>query len=130
MDLEPGMREAQERFARVLDLGTRLALVLLVAGFALYVSGLLPPQVPLAELPSLWRLPLREYLAASGAPTGWGWLALSGRGDYLNYYAVGLLCSIVLLGFLRALPVLPRRYAAIAALQVVVLLAAASGLLR
>lgn len=130
MDLEPGMQRAQELFARWLDVATRIALALLVAGFAVYVSGLAPAQVPLADLPTLWRLPLRDYLAASGVPTGWGWLALSGRGDYLNYYAIGLLCCIVLLALLRALPVLPRRYAAIAALQVVVLLAAASGLLR
>ena len=125
--------EAQRTFARWVDAGTRVAFVLLAAGFAAYVTGVLPPLVPIPALTTLWRLPLAEYLAASGAPTGWAWLAHAGRGDYVNYLGITLLTSIVIAAYVRVLPMLARRaraFAAIAALEVLVLLAAASGLLN
>lgn len=133
MELKPDMERAQLVFARWLDVGTKIGFVLLVAGFAVYLSGLLPPQVPLAELPKLWGLPLAQFVAASGAPTGWQWLALAGRGDYFNFFGIALLASIVVAAYLRVLPLLARRervLALIAALEIVVLLAAASGLLN
>jgi hypothetical protein len=124
---------AQQAFARWVSAGTRIALAMLVGGYALYVAGLLQAHVPPEALSRLWHLPLKDYLAASSAPTGWGWLALAHRGDYFNYLAIGLLCSIVMLAYLRVLPMLARTaraHALIAALELVVLLAAASGLLH
>jgi hypothetical protein len=125
--------QAQRIAARWFDRGTRFALALLIAGFFAYVTGWLPPQLPPAELARLWHLPLREFLAASNAPTGWAWLALAGRGDYFNVIGIALLASIVAATYLRILPGLARRariYAAIAALEILVLLVAASGLLN
>jgi hypothetical protein len=124
---------AQRLFARWLDAGTKIALALLVAGFLAYVTGLLPAHLPPEELAKIWNLPLQAYLAASDAPTGWDWLALAGRGDYVNYIGIVLLASIVAATYLRILPVLARHaraHALIALLEVVVLLAAASGLLN
>lgn len=123
---------AQQLFARWLDAGTKIAFLLLAASFLAYVTGLLPAQLPPEELAKLWGLPLREFVAAAGAPTGWGWLELWARGDYVNYFGMVLLASIVMAAFLRVLPLLARHdrsFAAIAALEIVVLLAAASGLL-
>ena len=113
--------------------GLEIGLALLAAGFAAYVGGVLPPQVSFEDLPKLWGLPLAQFVAASGAPQGWAWLGLAGRGDYFNYFGVVLLVSIVLAAYLRILPLLvprERAYALIAALEIVVLLAAASGLLN
>ena len=124
---------AQASFARWVDIGTRLGLALLAAGFAAYVSGLLPPHVPLEVLARSWQLPLPEFIAATGAPTGWQWLALAGRGDYVNFAGIAVLASIIIAAYLRILPLLARRnraYAVIAALEIVVLLVAASGLLN
>jgi hypothetical protein len=129
----PPVDEAQKIAARWIDWGTRIALVLLVTGFFAYVTGIVPPHVAPADLARLWGLPLREFLAASNSPSGWGWLALASRGDYLNVTGVAVLASIVLATYLRILPVLASRarvYAAIAALEILVLLAAASGLLN
>ena len=83
MDVE----EAQKSFARWVDAGTKLGLALLIAGFAAYVSGLLPARIPLGELARSWHLPLPQFIAATGAPTGWQWLLLAGRGDY--FFAPG-----------------------------------------
>ena len=126
------VEEAQIIFARWLDAGTKLGLALLVAGFVAYVFGLVPPHLPLEALSRYWGLPLPQFLEAARAPTGWGWLALSMRGDYLNMIGIALLASIVALSYLRILPLLAvreRAFALIAALEIVVLLAAASGLL-
>lgn len=119
----------QRIYARWVDMGTRLGFVVLIVSFLIYVSGLLDPGVPPQELMRLWGLPVDRYVAAIGAPTGWGWLALLAKGDYLNYLGVALLASVTIAAYARIVPVLlahgERLRAAIAALQVFVLVVAA-----
>ena len=123
----------QQVYARWLDWGTRLSLAVLVAAFLAYVFGLTPAALPLAEMPRFWTLPLERYLALSGAPTGWGWLAMLDKGEYQNLAGVALLGLVTVVCYLRVLPLLlarrERLQAAIVAAQVLVLLVAASGLL-
>jgi len=135
MELDPAELDRVQRvFARCLDIGTKIGFALLVGAFAAYVSGLLPPQVPFADLPGLWGQPVGRYLDMTGAPTGWGWIRLLGTGDYLNLAVIALFPSVSIVCYLRILPALlaqgDRLYALIAALQIAVLLAAASGLLH
>jgi hypothetical protein len=115
-------------YARWLDRMVRVAFLVATATFLLYVLGVLQPAVPLDQLPALWRLPLDEYLARSGAPTGWSWLPLITRSDYLNLAAVALFALMTLVCYLRVILLLPRLPALLAAAQVLVLLAAISGL--
>jgi hypothetical protein len=127
------VEKAQQSFARWVDIGTRLGLALLVAGFAAYAGGLLPPHLSLTELARSWHLPLAQFAAATGAPKGWQWLQLAGRGDYFNFVGIVLLASIIIAAYLRVLSLLARKdraFAVIAALEIIVLLAAASGLLN
>lgn len=123
----------QQVYARWLDWGTRLSLAVLVAAFLAYVFGLTPAALPLDEMPRFWRLPLERYLALSGSPTGWGWVAMLDKGEYQNLVGVALLGLVTVVCYLRVLPVLlarrERLQAAIVAAQVLVLLLAASGLL-
>ena len=131
--MDVGERDAwlQERYARWVDALTRVAFVLAVAGFAAYLFGRPAPFIPIEELPRLWNLPLAEYLARTGAPTGWGWLGLLGRGDYLNYLGLALFALVALVCDLAIIVPLLRRgerlLAALVAAQVVVLAVAASG---
>jgi len=122
----------QRIYARWLAIGTRIGLAWLVVSFALYMLALLDPHVPHSELPRLWRLPVGEYVAASGAPTGWDWIALLHRGDYLNFIGVALFAGVSILCYARIVPTLiasgERGRALIAVLQIAVLLAALSGL--
>ena len=118
------MRE-QHIYARWLDIGTRIAFVALALGFLAYVLGLLEPLVAPQDLVRLWSLPVDRYVAATGAPTGWGWLQFLGRGDYVNFLGVAALASITLVCYARIVPVLPRLHAALAIIQIAVLLAAA-----
>jgi hypothetical protein len=121
------------RYALWLDWGTRLGLVVLVLGFAAYVLGFTTPLVPPEQLPQLWNQPVAIYLEKSGTPTGWGWLALVGKGDMLNLVGIALLASCSLPPLLSLIPLyLQRRdyaYVGICAAIVLVLVLAASGIL-
>lgn len=128
-----GRGEPQAVYARLLWWSSGASLALLVVAFVLYAAGLLPPRVAMAELPRVWRLPAAQVAPVVGYDM-WGWLAQLHRGDALNLLGIALLsiCSLVpLVGVIvQYLRRGDRLYAALAALQVVVLLAAASGLIR
>jgi hypothetical protein len=123
------MNREQEVYARWLDWGTRLALAVLIASFLAYALALFDPLLPPQELPKLWAFPVDHYIAASGAPTGWGWLQLLHKSDYLIFVAVAVLGLLTVVCYARIIPVLLNQKetwrALIAVLQVIVLLAAA-----
>jgi hypothetical protein len=137
--IEPDSENAQlqnfeaSHYALLLEWGSRVGLVLLVVGFAAYVMGFVTPLVSLHDLPQIWNQPVAVYLQTTGTPTGWGWLALVGKGDVLNLVGIAILsgCSAPpLLGLVWLY--LKRRdyvYAGICAAIVLVLVLAASGLL-
>ncbi len=91
-----GVSAEQLRYASVLDYGMKAGLLMLIAGFAVYVCGLLPAHVPLEALPRLWGLPVDDYLRESGTPSGWAWLPLLARGDMLVIAAIALLAGVSL----------------------------------
>jgi hypothetical protein len=122
----------QATYARWLDVATRIGFAVSLAAFLVYVSGVVEPFVPLERLPQLWGLPAARYAEATGAPGGWGWLALLGRADYLNLAAVALFGLVTLVCYARIVPLLlaagERLQAWIALAQVLVLAAAAAGI--
>lgn len=123
--------QEQQVYARWLDWGTRIGLAALVASFFAYALGLLRPLVHLEYLPELWSLPLEEYLAHSGAPTGWAWVTRLAHGEPLCLAAIAVLSAVTLACYLRLLVRQwrsgARLHAGIALAQVVVLVAAMSG---
>jgi hypothetical protein len=123
----------QEFYARWLGAATLIAFAAALVAFVLYAGGILPSFVPLDALPALWRLPVGEYLARTGEPTGWGWLRLLGYADYLSLACVALIAAVTLICYLAVLPMLlrlgDRWQAALVAAQVIVLLVASSGAL-
>ena len=123
----------QERYARLLDILTRVAFAGSAIAFVLYLAGAPLPLIPPDDLPMLWSLPLEDYLALSGAPTGWAWLELLEHADYLCLAGLALFPCVVLLCDLAVLAPLVRRrerlMAALVAAQAAVLLVAASNVL-
>jgi hypothetical protein len=131
----PALPEATREqivFAAILRAGTGLSMTALVAGFLLYIGGLVPPLVPIAELPRYWGLSAPRYLAATGLPRGWGWVALVRHGDILNFLGIAMLAGLTIVCYLAVLPAFLRKgdtvYSAIVVLELAVLLLAASGL--
>ena len=116
---------AQRLYAHWVETGTQIGLAVLVATFLAYALGLAAPYVSLDELPRLWNLPVDRYLAATGAPGGWGWLGHVDRIDYMSYVGIILLALLSLLSYVRLLSALLASgewlYAAMAAAQLLVL---------
>ena len=127
-------------YAGILAKGMYLGLGLLVVTFTLYLTGILQPGIPIEELPRLWTLSAHEYLEVINhdflhrpeVVTGWGWVALLGMGDFLNFVGIALLAAVTIVCYMGILPRLFRKkdwiYAIIATLEIIVLVLAASGL--
>lgn len=126
--------DAQHVYARWLELGSRTIFALALVSLVVYATGLLAPAVPLDQLPRLWSLPAAQYLREAGLPGGWGWLRLVRFGDYLNLLPIALFSVLSLVCSARVVPAFARSgertQAWLAALQVVILLAAASGVVH
>lgn len=131
MNLPPNDVRAQEVYARWLNIATRTTFAASLVAFLLYASGALSPLIPLESLPSLWGLPVSEYLRRTGAPSGWHWLAMLDRAEYLALASIALLPLVTLICYLRLVPTFAalgeRQQTAFALAQVIVLMAAASG---
>lgn len=130
---EPRAPPENAIYARWLSFGVGAGFAALVASFVLYLTRLLPPGIPPERLPQYWGLPVTEYVALTGAPTGWGWIFRLGEGDLLNFLGVAVLAITTVFCQARVLPHFActgqRSLALIALAQVALLAAAASGLL-
>ena len=132
MELKPGGDDVARAYAKWLRRGTFAGVAVLVAGFAAYVLGMVP-HVPMEHLPSLWEQPASQYLERAQLRPGWHWATLLHRSDMLVVAGIALLatCSVAsLAAAIRAFRASGERaFMAICALQILVLLLAASGLL-
>jgi hypothetical protein len=120
-------------YANILVIGVWAGIFILVATYAIYLSGILPSHVEMSIIPTLWGKGVGEYLEITHSPHGWGWVSLLTKGDFLNYIGLALLalmtivCYLVLVrGYIRQKNWL---FTVIALLEIVVLSVAASGLL-
>ena len=124
---------AQLRYADTLFYGALLGFVTMLVTYALYVFGVLTPQIPLDEMPRLWSQSAAAYRAAGNIPQGWGWLALVGKGDMCNFIGIAFLAALTIVCFVQlAISLLRQKQwimAIIAILEVLVLSLAASGVL-
>lgn len=125
--------EEQRLYADWLDRGMKIGFVMLVATFAGYLLGLFEPHVPVRDLPDVWRLSAREYLEMTGVGTGWSWLALVHKGDFMNFVGIAFLSAVTIACYIRVIPLFLKSgdkvYAGITAVTALVLILAASGLL-
>ena len=133
--------EEQLLYANILSKGMLVGLVLLFVTFALYVFGIMPAAVPLDEIANYWNQPVHDYLVAINTnflhlehlPTGWSWVKLIGKGDFINFIPVAILSGVTIICYSAIVPGLFKRgdkaYAYMALAEVAILTLAASGLL-
>lgn len=124
----------QIAYANMLQYCSWAGIGMLVLTFFLYVSGLIKSFVPPGDMPLYWSLSANEFLVATGAPMGWGWLGMLGYGDFLNLVGIAFLALLTILGYLvLLLPAYIRKkdvvYASIVIAEILVLGLAASGVL-
>ena len=124
--------DAQDHYARWLDVGTRIVFVFATVALVLYLTGVVPAFIPLEEVVRLWTLPADELRRAAHAPAGLEWLRFLHYGDYLNVLAIAGFSLLSLVCTARVVPAFlrsgERLHALLAALQVLVLLGAALNL--
>ncbi len=137
----PAADEEQLLYANILQVGMYIGLTLLLVTFALYTSGIVAPAVPVEQLPDYWTMNVHDYLEATNRDhlrhehpiTGWSWLGVLGKGDYLNFLGIALLSGVTIVCFVGIVPTLIRKgdraYVVMALLEVVILALAASGIL-
>jgi hypothetical protein len=122
----------QTAYADMLFYGCWIGLAVMLITYILYVSGIISPHVPLADMPQYWSRPAAQYLRNANVPTGWGWVNLLKEGDFLNFVGIVLLAGLSIVCYLRVIPSMFRKkdmvMAYIAVAEVVVLVFAASGI--
>lgn len=133
--------EEQLLYAGILEKGMFFGLVLMFITFALYLFGIMEPVVPLNEIANYWNQPVDKYLAAINSnflhwdhlPTGWAWLKLINRGDFINFIPIAILAGVTIPCYLAIAPGLFKKgdkaYGIMALAEVAILTLAASGLL-
>ena len=123
----------QERYARLLAVGTNAGLGMLVVLFAIYMLGVADPHVPHERLPDLWHLPADRFIELAQLEAGWGWVAQVRHADILTLLGIVTLafCSVPCL--VAVMPIYwasgQRMLFAVCVLEVAVITLAASGYL-
>ena len=124
----------QVKYANLLFLGAWISIFVMLITYILYVTGIISPYIPLNEIPHYWTMPVHDYVEQAKVPTGWAWVSLLGKGDFLNFAGIVLLASMTVICFLSTL--LPAYiksknwiFSTIVVLEVLVLCLAASGIL-
>jgi len=134
MSIKLKASEEQVAYAKLLDLGMKAGLIMLVISFIVYLFGILTPHIPVNDLPKYWSMPVKEYLKATNIHTGWSWIYLLGQGDFLNFVGIAFLSGVTIVCYMRIIPILFKKkdtvYAILAIIEVLVLTLAASGILK
>jgi uncharacterized membrane protein len=140
-ELTSAVPPEQLLYAKILASGMYTGLCILLLTFAIYLSGVVQPAIPIDRLPEFWTMDVAHYLEAVNTRylhhehllTGWAWLSVLEHSDYLNFVGIVVLSTVTLVCFLGIIPALLRKrdyaYAAIAVVEVVILTLAASGVL-
>ncbi len=126
--------EEQLAYAKLLDYGMKAGLLILVLTFIIYVLGLLPSHIPMDDISKYWSMSVHDYLKVTNIHTGWSWLYMLHRGDFLNFIGIAFLAGITVICYIRIIPIFLKKkdlvYAILAVLESLVLILAASGLLK
>ena len=123
----------QIRYAEWLRWSGWVGLGLLMGAFVLYAFGVIAPLIPVQQLPQVWSRPAGDLLQQIGSQAGWDWIFMVGKGDMLNLLGIAILAGCSVLPLLAVVGIYLRRgdrlFAALCALQVAVLVLAASGVI-
>ncbi len=126
--------EEQLAYASLLDLGMKLGLIGIIITFAVYIFGILPSFIPVEDLPRYWKLNVHKYLEVTGIQSGWAWIRNLSKSDFLNFLPIAFLAGLTVLCYIRVLPIFLKKrdtlYAFLVFLQILILLLAASGILK
>ena len=120
-------------YAKILEWGMYSGLLILFITYAIYVFGIMDPYIPLNKISNYWSMNVHDYLEHAGIKDGWAWLGMLKYGDFINFIGVAILAGVTIICYAAIVPTLLKNkdivYAILAVLEVVILGAAASGIL-
>ena len=123
----------QVLYAKLLELGMYIGLLILFITFALYAFGIMDPYISMDKISGYWKLNVHEYLEHAGIKDGWAWLGMLKYGDFINFIGIAILAGVTIICYAAIVPTLLKNndkvYAIFAVLEVIILGAAASGIL-
>jgi hypothetical protein len=124
----------QQRYATLLSWGSRSGLVILTVSFIAYVFGWLPAHIPLEQLPNHWILPSAEHVNLTNSPTGWKWLAMTHKGDFMGLFGIAWLSGCSLICLAAIIPIYSHRkdtvFVILCVAALLIQMLAASGILH
>ena len=120
-------------YAKLLEKGMYIGLLILLITFGLYAFGVMDPYIPLNKISKYWSMNVNDYLHHANIKAGWAWLGMLKYGDFLNFIGIAILAGVTILCYAAIVPTLlknkDRVYAVLALLEVIILTVAASGIL-
>lgn len=120
-------------YAKVLEKGMYIGLLILLITFGLYTFGVMDPYIPLNKLSNYWSMNVNDYLHHTNIKAGWAWVGMLKYGDFVNFIGIAILAGVTILCYAAIVPTLlknkDRVYAVLAILEVIILSVAASGIL-
>ena len=124
----------QIRYSNFLEKGMYLGLALLLLTFAVYVTGIVNPYLPMEDLPVHWTKNVHDYLEDAHIEPGWAWLSMVGYSDFLNFTGIALLAGITAVCYAVIIPILLKKkdvlFTILVLLEIAVLVVAASGIIE
>ncbi len=122
----------QVTYANLLFWGCWGSLALMALTYLVYISGIFEPHVPITQVTELWSQPVGTYLREGNVPQGWGWAALIGQGDFLNFIGIAILAGMTIICYIPLAITYAKKkdviYLSIAVAEILVLTVAASGI--
>jgi hypothetical protein len=126
-------RPEQLLYARILEKGMFLGLLILLITYAIYALGIATPYIPLNDIPKLWSMDVHQYLQTCKIEEGWAWLSMVRYGDFMNFIGIAMLAGVTIICFLAIVPILWKQndkvYACLSLVEAIILAIAASGIL-
>jgi hypothetical protein len=120
-------------YAKILEWGMYSGLLILFITFGLYTFGIMDPYIPMDKISNYWSMNVHDYLEHAGIKDGWGWVGMITYGDFVNFIGIAILAGVTIICYAAIVPTLLKNkdivYAILAVLEVVILSAAASGIL-
>lgn len=133
MNMQKATAPAEQiKYANILFYGCWSGLGLMIVTYLVYCFGILDPYVPMDVITKYWSMSASQYLHDNSVPTGWGWATLLNKGDFLNFVGIAFLAGLTIIGYIPLVFAYLKKkdmpFAIIAALEILVLCVAASGI--
>ncbi len=126
--------DAELFYAYLMNRLTLFGFGVLIITFLIYVTGILSSYVPMDKVIQYWTQPSHTYLTANNIHPGWNWVGKVNYGDFLVNLPVAMLAGVTIVCYIGVIFkfLKTREYilVVIAILEVLVLSAAASGILQ